>query len=316
MLGSSPALRTMLDRARAAARSDQPVFLWGESGTGKDLLAQAIHAGSSRASGNLVILNAGAVPDDILDREIYGDPGAGQPPRYPSVPPYLAQAQGGTLYIDDVCRMSLHLQARLLALLRRGWIARSDGRSERFTARLISATNTSPTTALKEGKLRRDLYDMLAVEPLNLPPLRARDSDASEIAAQVYPTLLEGFGFPPQKLPPRILARIDSLPWPGNVRQLLNVLRRMALSAEAAAGRSADLPIELLSESVPEMAPASTQAPARSFAEIERRAILEAIERNDGSVQRAADELALAASTIYRKLKGWQQQNGVDKSHS
>lgn len=310
MLGSSRALRTMLEQAAVVSISDQPVLLWGESGTGKDLLAQAIHAASRRAAGALVFLNASAVPDDILDRELYGDAIPDQPPRYPSVPRFLAEAQGGTLCIDDVCRMSQPLQARILELLRIGRIVHSDGTSEPFDARLIAATNVPPSIALQDGRLRRDLHDLLAVLVLDLPPLRARDGDASEIATRTYPALLERFGFPPHNLPPRILARIDALPWPGNIRQLLNVLRRMALTAEAAEGRPSDLPIELLPELGSTPLKAATRDEARSFAAIERRAILDAIERNDGSIQRAADELAVAASTIYRKLKGWQRQNG------
>ena len=306
-LGSSPALLQTLDRAGMVAGSDQSLFIGGESGTGKDLLARAIHDASGR-DGSFVTLNGSAVPDGILDREIYGPPGPEAPTAYAAVPRFLSQAQGGTLYLDDVCRMSAAVQARLLELLRTGRIVRADGASARFTARIIAATNSDLAASLRESRLRRDLYDHLAVNQIVLPPLRHRDGDAGQIAAAVFPDQLANFGFPVQSLAARTIARINALPWPGNVRQLLNVLRRMALTPEAASGRGAELPPDVLADAATPATARPPEAPLRTFDEIERQAILDAIDRYGGSVQKAADELELAASTIYRKLKFWQSR--------
>lgn len=283
----------------AASASDLPVFLTGESGTGKDMAAQAIHSASAVGAGPFVTLVGSALPDDIFDREIWGDPDPGSARPYPAVPRYLLAAQGGSLYLDDLCRMSAALQGRLLHLLDTGRVLDGDGTVHPFRARLIAGSNSDIGACLRSGQLRRDLYDRLAVIVLDLPPLRARGSDAAEIAAAVFPDLTERLGPHRQYLPPATLARISALPWPGNVRQLLNVLRRMALVAPPG---GLDLPKDVLADA----GDGAQLAPSGPFADIERRAILDSIARNGGSVQRAADELELAASTIYRKLKGWQ----------
>ena len=305
LIGSDPATRRMLEDAAVAAGHDAPLLLVGESGTGKDMLAAAIHAASAFANGAFVTFNASGLPDDILDRELFGASGPSAPPAYPSVPRFLAAAQGGTLYIDDLCRTSPQLQSRLLQLLRDESYVTEDGERRPFSARIISATNVPVAQSLHQGRLRRDLYDLLSSGLLNLPPLRERQGTALDIAVTVYPRLLARAGHPAAPLPEAMLHRLASLPWPGNVRELLNVLRRMALSPEAADGRVPAIPADVLAEGG-EAAPTDTDEPA-TFAEIERRAILAAIARNNGSVQRAADELELAASTLYRKLKSWNE---------
>jgi DNA-binding NtrC family response regulator len=160
---------------------------------------------------------------------------------------------------------------------------------------------------LRTGRLRRDLYDRLSVIQIDVPPLRAGRGDAAEIAAEVFAEVVERFGLPPTRLSVATLARMNALPWPGNVRQLTNVLRRMALAPAAAGGHGPDLPNDVLSDVGPDEGPREEQATGGSFVEIERRAILNAISRHGGSVQKAAEELELAASTIYRKLKAWQE---------
>jgi DNA-binding NtrC family response regulator len=306
ILGSSAALRRILDQAAQAAAESGSLFLTGESGTGKDLLARAIHAASGRAAGPFVVLNAGALPDDILDREISGDPGTGRAPPYPAVQRHLGEASGGTLYLDDICRMPERTQGRLIEAIKSGRVLGPDGSSRQFTARLIAATHSDLSRNLREGRLRRDLYDLLSLSVIAVPPLRARDGDAARIAAEVWPTLLRARGLPQVSLSDSLLARLDAMPWPGNVRQLLNVLHRMALSPEVAAGHGPSVPPDVLTDAGNGLGRAPPQEP-RSFGEIERQAILDAIERNGGSVQKAADELGLAASTIYRKLKSWQR---------
>lgn len=306
LIGSSQELVALRAAIEPAAATDTPLFLAGESGTGKDRLAQMIHAASPRAGAGFVTLNGSALPDDILDREIYGHPGPGAPAPYPSVPRYLAQAQGGTLHVDDICRTSGVLQARLLHLIRIGRIVDEAGEPRPFTARIIAATNSDLGDCLRSGRLRRDLYDMLSAGLIEVPPLRVRGSDAAQIASRVFPVLQRRFGLPQVPLSTATLARINSLPWPGNVRQLLNVLRRMALAPAGPNGTGPELPADVLADVGPPAGPAPPAQNQLSFADLERRAILDAIARHGGSVQKAADELEVAASTIYRKLKGWQ----------
>lgn len=306
LIGSSPALVALRAAILPAAMADTPLFLAGESGTGKDCVAQMIHAASPRAGAGFVTLNGSALPDDILDREIYGNAGPGVPMPYPSIPRYLAQAQGGTLYVDDICRTSGVLQARLLHLIRTGRIIDESGAERHFTARIIAATNTDLGECLRGSRLRRDLYDMLSAGLIELPPLRARGTDAAQIAAKVFPELQRRLGLPQVPLAAATLARINSLPWPGNVRQLLNVLRRMALAPAVPGSNGPDLPADVLADIGHADVSAAPRHKPVSFADLERRAILDAIARHGGSVQKAADELQVAASTIYRKLKGWQ----------
>jgi DNA-binding NtrC family response regulator len=146
---------------------------------------------------------------------------------------------------------------------------------------------------------------MLSAGMIEFPPLRARGADAAQIAARVFPELQRRLGLPQVPLSTATLARINSLPWPGNVRQLLNVLRRMALAPPVPGSNGPDLPADVLADVGSVAEPAAPKHKPASFAELERRAILDAITRHGGSVQKAADELEVAASTIYRKLKGW-----------
>jgi DNA-binding NtrC family response regulator len=198
------------------------------------------------------------------------------------------------------------LQARLLHLIRIGRIVDEAGDPSPFTARIIAATNSDLGECLRSGRLRRDLYDMLSAGLIEVPPLRVRGSDAAQIASRVFPDLQRRFGLPQVPLSAATLARINSLPWPGNVRQLLNVLRRMALAPAAPNGNGPEIPADVLADVGPSAGPAPPAQNPLNFAELERRAILDAIARHGGSVQKAADELEVAASTIYRKLKNWQ----------
>lgn len=302
-IGSSSAAKRIISRLPGIAASGVPVLIAGESGTGKDMVAQAIHALSAARDGPFVTLNASAVPDDILDRELHGGPPDRQA-AYPAVPRYLESAQRGTLYIDDVCRMSPVLQARLVHLLQARQYIDGNGRPRPFAARLIAASNMPLTECLKDHRFQRDLFDRIAVEVLTLPPLRERGGDAVEIARRVYPRIRAELGLPPAELDDCLLARIAAQGWPGNVRQLLNTLRRMALAGDLPAGQGQDLPPELLGEIVYDP---GSERPPRRLVEIEQQAIYEAIRRNRGSIQRAAEELDMAPSTIYRKLKSWQR---------
>jgi two-component system repressor protein LuxO len=278
-----------------AAASDAPVFVTGESGSGKDLVIQAIHDTSDRAASPMVKLNCSGSPDDILDRELLGVSGP-QVSAYNSQPRFLALAGQGTLVLDDICRASDSMQARLLRLATERVYVDPAGGNVELGARLIAATNSPPAACLRT--LRRDLYDSLAVLVIDVPPLRERGSDASEIATQLFPDLLRGFGHAPQPLPPTTLATLDMLDWPGNVRQLVNVLTRMALAPQP----DLAVPEDVLTSARFEPAPPE---PPQTFAQIERRAILDAIARNRGSVLRASEDLGIAASTVYRKLKSW-----------
>lgn len=300
MLGESSEMRRLLSLAAIAANDSEPLLLFGESGTGKDILARAIHDASPNASQPFVTLNAAAKPADLLDRELLG-PAATQGERYPQVPRHLMLSMGGTLYLDDICRIPLETQIRLLDFLRNPRIVTPDGRDKAWSGRIISATNIDPRQAIREGKFRRDLYDHLAVGYLYLPPLRQRPEDIAEIASKMYPQVLADFGLPTRELSSRLIAQLAALPWPGNTRELMNALRRMALTPEAARGELPDLPADFRVE------PSGVGAAVETltFDEIERRAILSALDRHDGSVPRASEELRLAASTIYRKLKSW-----------
>lgn len=305
LIGSSAEANRLRSEIVRAAPSDAPILLTGESGTGKDRVAHEIHLAGPNARQPFITLNTSGMPDDILDRELFGPPGNGHTARYPAVPRFLWMAQGGTLLLDDIGRTSPVLQARLRHLIRSGTLVDPDGRQVRFTARLIAASNSDLAEALRTDRLRRDLYDSLAVIHVELPPLRDRGRDAGEIAAALYPRFLAEAGHAPQPLPAALAARINTHPWPGNVRELLNVLRRIALSPDDAP----DLPAESLGD-LRGGDGVTTALAGLSFAKIERQVILDAIERNRGSVQKAADELELAASTLYRKLKAWQEDFG------
>jgi two-component system response regulator HydG len=315
IIGTSLAWRRTMDTSLQAAASEATVLLLGESGTGKELLARAIHENSARASRPFVPINCAAIPESILEAELFGyEKGAftGATARREG---RFEAAHGGTLFLDEIGDMSRHVQVKLLRVLQEGEIERlgGGGRAIPIDIRLIAATNVDLQRAVREGRFREDLYYRLNVVPVQVPPLRDRREDVPLLAQHFIQLYAEKNGKTITGCSRRAIDVMSDYGWPGNVRELENTLERaVVLSRETSIGED-DLPRE-----VREGAAASAGGgggggaggPALSFAigtplaEIEMRVITETLRQTKGDKRLAAKLLGIATRTIYRRLEG------------
>jgi two-component system, NtrC family, response regulator HydG len=319
IVGQSPALRAVLDVARQAASSVATVLLLGESGTGKELFARALHDLSGRAGGPFVPINCAAIPESILESELFGyERGAftGAAARKEG---RIERADGGTLFLDEVGELSPQVQAKLLRVLQEGEIERLGGtQALKVDCRVVAATNRDLAGAVREGKFREDLFYRLNVIQLRLPPLRDRVEDLPLLASHFLARAAGRNNKPVRSLSPAALAAIEAYAWPGNVRELENAVERAVVLARGEQIEEGDLP-EAVRESFGRArslpGPSQGQAVAlglegRSLAvplgttmeEIELRVIRETLRHTKGDKNLAAALLGIAARTIYRKL--------------
>ncbi|RPH70128.1 MAG: GAF domain-containing protein [Myxococcaceae bacterium] len=223
----SPAMHALLRRARQVARAQTPVLIRGEPGSGKERLARAIHAWSARADHPFVSLSCAGVPEATLELELFGHvegafAGAGR-----ARPGRLVVANGGTLFIDEVSELPLPLQTRLLRVLQDGEFEPvGSDRSVRVDVRILAATHVDLESAVSAGRFREDLFYLLDVFPLELPPLRERREDVAPLAETLLEQLARRTGKPARRITPEALSRLEGHDWPGNVRELANVLER------------------------------------------------------------------------------------------
>ncbi|GGE01377.1 two component, sigma54 specific, transcriptional regulator, Fis family [Gemmobacter megaterium] len=321
LLGSSPAIRQVEDRVRSVARSMASVFITGESGTGKELCAQAIHDLSPRARGPFIVLNCGAIPADLMESEVFGHIRGAFPGAVNDKAGAAVVADGGTLFLDEICEMDLALQPKILRFLQTSSVTPvGAARPRRVDVRIICATNRDPTDAVRRGILREDLYYRLHVVPIRMPALRDRGDDVIGIAEAALASYAVEEGRRFTGLTDEVRKLFLGLPWPGNVRQVLNVMRNVVVLHDGELVTAEMLPDDLM---VPQQAPPPPMAAAapvseaahsdelaellagRTLAQIERLAVEAAISRHSGSLPRAARELGVAASTLYRKREGW-----------
>lgn len=318
-IGRSPAMLDVYAKIRSVARSMATVFITGESGTGKELCAEAVHQTSARAGGPFVALNCGAIPVDLLESEVFGHLRGSFTGAINDKLGAAAAADGGTLFLDEICEMDLNLQTKLLRFLQTSTITPVGATKPRkVNVRIICATNRNPLEEVRRGRFREDLYYRLHVVPVHMPPLREREEDVNEIAERLLAQMAREEGHVFTSLAPRVRDLFRSLPWPGNVRQLINVLRNVVVLNEGPVLTVEMLPADLMADR-PAPAPVAPEQPrltlqdlsGRTLAQIERLVIEDALARHGDSVPRAARELDVSASTIYRKREAWEKgENG------
>jgi len=310
-IGSSLAMQRVYRIIDSAAPSKATIFVTGESGTGKEVCALAIHEKSPRRERPFMALNCGAIPGELMESEIFGHMRGAFTGAHADREGAAAAADGGTLFLDEICEMDLALQVKLLRFVQTGTYQRvGSTETEKVDVRFVCATNKEPWIEVEAGRFREDLYFRLNVIPMELPPLRDRDADVLELAVHFLAEYAaeEGKGF--QRFDETAQEAILGHVWPGNVRQVQNVIRNAVVLNDGEAV-SADMLPDLPVSGV-ERKPAKTaQAPAatldgiRPMAEIEREVILGAIETCAGNVPRAAALLELSPSTVYRRLREW-----------
>ena len=301
----------------SVASSMATVFITGESGTGKELCALAVHGSSSRAKGPFIALNCGAIPHDLLESEVFGHVKGSFTGAIADKPGAAAAADGGTLFLDEICEMAPALQTKLLRFLQTSTVVPVGAtRPQKVNVRIICATNRDPLEAVRRGQFREDLYYRLYVVPIHMPPLRDRGDDVVEIAVAALDRFAAEEGRHFDGLAPEVADLFRNLPWPGNVRQVLNVIRNVVVLNQGGLVRLDMLPENLTATpdavASPEPPRARTTAgPALdgllglSLAEVERIVVLATLEQQGGSVPKAARVLNLSPSTLYRKLEGW-----------
>ncbi len=307
IIGSSPALLELKRNARRAAEQDATVLLLGETGTGKELLAHAIHAASTRASGPFIGVNTAAVPETLLEAEFFGAaPGAYTGADRRGREGKFKLADGGTLFLDEVGDMPLQLQAKLLRVLQDQEIEPlGSNKVIKVDVRVIAATSSDLRKLCQGGRFRHDLYYRLNVLPMSLPPLRERLEDLEALCESILHCIAERSGAPVRTIAPSALAKLCTYAWPGNVRELRNVLEQATtlsdnrrLGAEDFAGI---LP--------PTDAPASAAGKQpvvpkldHALGNLERQSIRQALEATAGKVSEAAKLLGVSRATLYKKI--------------
>ncbi|HEU5250869.1 MAG TPA: sigma-54 dependent transcriptional regulator [Thermoanaerobaculia bacterium] len=301
MLGESAPMRRLKEEIARVAPTDARVLIVGENGTGKELVARQIHRLSQRAESPLVEVNCAAIPEELIESELFGHvkgsfTGASEDRRGK-----FEEADGATLFLDEVGDMSAKTQAKVLRALQEGRFTRVGGsRQIASDARVLSATNKNLVEEIRRGAFREDLYFRLAVVPIPVPPLRERTDDIPLLAGHFLREASVRFGRKPKTLSSPAIEALQAYRWPGNVRELKNLIERLMILSPAEEIRREDLPAEFHDR----FEGISPDAPLRSAREdFERRYILAALKRYRGNVSRTAEALDLERSNLYRKLR-------------
>ncbi len=311
-IGASRLAVDTKEQARRAAEREGAVLLLGETGTGKELLAHAIHAASRRGDGPLVSINAAAIPEALLEAELFGvEPGAYTGAGTRSRSGKFTLADGGTLFLDEVGDMPLALQPKLLRVLQEGEVEPVGGNQLRaVNVRVIAATSRDLKAMIEVGTFRADLYYRLNVLPIRLPPLRERREDISILCETLLEQIAEQGGEAPCTLAADGLARLAAYDWPGNVRELRNVLEQAVAQSDNRRLTGADfhmLPVVPIAAAVaPGPVGESALRPVRPLREVvaaaERNEILRALEATGGVKMHAAKLLGISRAQLYEKL--------------
>ena len=279
------------------------VLLTGESGVGKEVFADQLHRRGAQANAAMVKLNCGAFPANMIEAELFGYAKGAFTGAVTAFPGMLAEANGSTLFLDEITEMPIELQTRFLRVLQeREYRPLGTTKSRPVTFRLIAATNRAPANAVQEGKLRQDLYFRLKTFEIEIPPLRERREDLAKLTDTFLRRFAAQLGKLPPQLDPEVLELLRAYSWPGNVRELQNAIEHALVLCDDPVIRCRHLPREIQS---PDLAPspmARTAAPV-SFVDAERETLIEALRRSDGNKAKAARLLGIHRATIYAKIK-------------
>lgn len=327
-IGSSAIMRAVYETIRDVGRSSATVFVTGESGTGKEVCAQAIHALSPRRKGPFVPLNCGAIPRDLLESEVFGHLKGSFTGAIADKMGAAAAADGGTLFLDEICEMDIDLQTKLLRFLQTSTIQPVGATTPRkVDVRIVCATNRDPLAEVEAGRFRSDLFYRLHVVPIHLPPLRERGTDLIEIANALLTQYAREEGKSFISFSPDVRAAFLAYPWPGNIRELQNVIRNIAVLRDGASVTLSMLPGSIASmatravqpeqgrgESMGGLPAASLRSRLGAFVgtplEVFEREFIEAtIVACEGSLPKAAKLLDVSPSTLYRKREAWKKSS-------
>jgi len=325
MVGVSPAMQDVYSKIKNIAATSATVLVWGPSGTGKELAAEAIHTLSARAAGQFVTVNCAAIPKDLLESELFGHEKGSFTGATRQHIGSCERADSGTLFLDEISEMDQGLQSKLLRFLQGHAFTRVGGsESISVDTRVIAATNKDPSEQIRQGNLREDLYYRLNVVPIYLPSLKDRREDIPVLSEHFLRMMCDKYFKYFYDFSPDAVRLLLAYPWPGNVRELRNTIEQIVVLTttdrvtpdmfparirEAADAASvADLEVDQALETIqgalhtPAAAGAVPEEDIVPFAEVEKRAIVAAISKCSGDISKAARKLGLSRGTLYRKL--------------
>lgn len=306
VLGHSPKLLHVLDIASRAAAANSTILIHGETGTGKELLAKAVHFNSARASKPFVAINCGAIPRELLESELFGHTKGAFTGAVAHKKGRIEMANGGTLFLDEIGEMPPELQVKLLRVIQEREIEKV-GATEplKVDVRLVAATHRNLANMIEDGSFREDLYYRLAVIPMDLPPLRDRAEDIQELVDFFFARAKERAQRPSLRLPPDLMPYFASYRWPGNIRELENIMERISVLARGPDVVMSDLPASMTAAPVrADILQVDMPQAGISLERVERDLIQRALERFDGNQSQAARYLDISRKTlIYRMEK-------------
>ena len=310
LVGNSPAMKRMCDLIARVGNSDISVLIEGETGTGKELVARALHASGARKTGPFVAINCSAVPANLLESELFGHVRGAFTGANTARVGLLVKASGGTLLLDEIGDMPLEMQTKLLRAIQERTV-RPVGSSDEtsFDARIIAATHRHLETEVAANRFREDLFYRINVVKLEVPPLRARDGDILRLASHFLAKFSARTSRGEMHLSPQFAAALLSYTWPGNVRELENCMERAVALARLDHVSMEDLPEKIAaSRSTPFAVSAGQPDEILTLEEVDRRYIARAIALLDGNKSRAADMLGLDRRTLYRRLEKYEAE--------
>jgi len=316
IVGASPAMQRILKLVARVAPTDSTVLLLGETGTGKELVARSLHVQSKRARGPFVPVNVSAIPESLVESELFGTRRGAFTGAAADRAGLVEQADGGTLFLDEIGEMPLGTQAKLLRLLESHEVRRlGDSVTRLVNARLVAATHRDLRARVDEGRFREDLYYRLNVVRIELPPLRERRDDIGLLASYFLARISQRQGRSGLSFSPETMSVLERYDYPGNVRQLENAIEHAVTLCEGTTIRPRDLPAEVRT---PRMLRGSvgaggreTARPARedrdqwSLAEVEKEHIRRVLELHRGNATSAAKQLGISRTTLWRKLRAY-----------
>jgi two-component system NtrC family response regulator len=298
MLGASPQMQAVFAFVRKAATTSAPVLVIGENGTGKGMVARALHRRSRQREGPFVAINCNAIPENLLESELFGHEKGSFTGAHVSRRGLIETAAGGTVFLDEIGELPAALQVKLLRFLQEKTFQRVGGRQEiESDARVIAATNVNLKEAVQSGRFREDLYFRLAVLVVTVPPLRERGGDIDLIAREFLRCYGSQHGRPGLAFTPDAVRALNSHAWPGNIRELQNRVQRATIMAEGKRVSAADLELAVAAD---DQRP-QTLKEARE--RLERQLVEDALRRHGGKITSAAAELGVSRPTLYELIE-------------
>jgi transcriptional regulator with GAF, ATPase, and Fis domain len=303
IIGACPSMMEVFRKLQKVAATDISVMITGETGTGKELIARELHRRSNRESGPFITVNCGAIPENLMESEMFGHVNGAFTGAVASRPGKFQQADGGTLFLDEIGELTLQLQVKLLRAIQERVVYRvGDSRPEKCDIRILAATNRNLEDMIKEGGFREDLYYRLNVVNLWLPPLRDRGDDVFIIAKALLSKYADELDSAVKGFSPQALTAIKKYPWPGNIRQLENRIKKALVLCDRTLLAAEDL--DLGPEAQAPIVPLE-----KAKEDFQRRYVLEVLERNNGNRTQTARDLGVDPRTIFRYLE--KEQNPI-----